>query len=117
MILIDNARFETSYCHPKYQNSPIFQESIGKDELGKIYSTELSLLPPVSDGCYLTIYFDDTLLEDKIYLLPGRRLISQNNIWHLSPKSNYSYNFDQYVMTTTGANGTRSSHFLRYLFC
>ena len=57
---------------------------------------------------------DDTYLEDKIYLLPGRRLISQNNIWHLSPKSNYSYNFDQYVMTTTGTNGTRSSHFLRF---
>ena len=111
MIFIDNARFKTSYCHPKYYNGPIFHETIGNDELSKIISTELSLLPPVNDGCYVTILYEDTSLEDKIYLLPRRRLISQNNIWHLTPKSNYSYNYDQYVITTTGTKGTRSSPF------
>ena len=110
-IVIDNARYNTSYCHKKYQNGPFFHETTGEDEISKILSTELSLLPPVNDGCYLTIYYEGTVLEDKIYLLPRRRLLSQNNVWHLAPKSNHSYNYDQYVMETAGTKGTSSSKF------
>ena len=113
MIFLDNDEFKTSYCHPRYQNGPFFHETTGKDELSKRFSTELSLLPPVNDGCYLTIYYEGTSLEDKIYLLPRRRLLSQNNIWHLTPKSNYSYNYDQYIMETAGTKGTSSSQFFK----
>ena len=100
-----------SYCHPKYQNSPFFHETTGEDEISEILFTEFSLLPPANDGCYLTIYYEGIALEDKIYLLPRRRLLSQNNVWHLAPKSNLSYKFDQYVMTTAGTKGTSSSQF------
>ena len=114
MILIDTEKFKTSYCHPKHQNGPFFHETVAKGEVNKIFTTELSLLPPFHNGCYIAIYYEDKTLEDKIYLLPRRRLISQNNIWHLSPKSNYSYNYDQYEMSTTGAKGTYSSIFYYY---
>ena len=68
---------------------------------------ELSIIPPVNVGCYFTVFYDDTTLEDKIYLLSERRIITQNNIWHVTPKSNYSYNYHQYVMTKSSAKGIR----------
>ena len=103
----DTSSFQRSYCHPKHQIGPFFHETLMNNEKTKTFSMELSLIRPANVGCYFTVFYDDTILEDKIYLLSERRLITQNNIWHVTPKSNYSYNYHQYIVTKSNLIGIR----------
>ena len=103
----DVSKFSGSYCHRKYQNEPFFHEVVGREGAIKTFNTEVSIIPPAKNtSCYFTIY-KDYIIEDKIYLLPKKQLISQENFFHISPKSNYNYNYDQYVVTKDGAKGKR----------
>jgi len=105
----------TSFCFPKgHLGGPFFRESVTNNGENTDYSIEISLLPPGNNGCYFSIYYEDTEPEDKIYLLPTREAESQNEIWKMRPLVSiesyvYPLRKDQYVVKQSLNNGTGKS--------
>ena len=106
LLFLDTTGFENSYCHSKgYQGNFLFHEVLGGDKYTE-YSTHVSIVRPYHTGCYFKILFDGNELEDTIYLLSNREVISQNKIWHMSPIYNgiNQYQYDQFLVTKVVAN-------------
>ena len=72
------------------------------------------MLSPGNNGCYFSIYYEDTELEDEIYLLPKREVDSKNEMWKMSPivsieSSMYPVRKNQYDVKKSLKNGTENS--------
>ena len=59
------------------------EESSSFDDSAIEYRIHISLIPPYNEGCYFRVYYEDTKLEDKIYLLQNKEIVTQNNIWNM----------------------------------
>ena len=106
LLFLDTNGFKNSYCHSKgYQGNFLFHEVLGGDKYTE-YSTHVSIVRPYHKGCYFKILFDGNELEDTIYLLSNREVISQNKVWHMSPIYNgiNQYQYDQFLVTKVVAN-------------
>ena len=112
LLFLDTNGFEKSYCHSKgYQGNFLFHEVLGGDKYTE-YSTHVSIVRPYHKGCYFKILFDGNELEDTIYLLSNREVISQNKVWHMSPIYNgiNQYQYDQFLVTKVVANREGPMH-------
>ena len=104
-----------TFCYPKgHLGGPFFRESVTNNSENKEYSIEISLHPPGNNGCYFSIYYEDTEPEDKMYLLPTREVESQNQKWKISPlvpieSDMYPLRKDHYVLKQSLNNGIENS--------
>ena len=106
LLFLDTNGFEKSYCHSKgYQGNFLFHEVLGGDKYTE-YSTHVSIVRPYHKGCYFKILFNWNELEDTIYLSSNREVISQNNVWRMSPIYDgiNQYQYDQFLVTKVVAN-------------
>ena len=69
----------------------------------------LTIIPPVSEGCYFNVFYEDTLLEDRIYLFENREIASENSNWNMSGADASPYKRDHYIITRWTTNRNDSS--------
>ena len=65
------------------------KEKIFLNEYEDTYQIEyilysLTIIPPLENGCYINIYYEDTILEDKIYLSSAKQTKSEFGHWTMA---------------------------------